>query len=153
MPLIFPFNLESIAIILKPSMRLKCLLWSCQLKQVFKWTEKTAGHQLNPQIFYWLKHLFKNGYYHTPSYCFCVLWQDWPVHALVHLEPTAGQSGWIETTLQEVVTGKLRDFPSNQVCPQPVGIECQTTSGQSYQSTGMYRIYVYMHMQRKKNRM
>ena len=41
------------------------------------------------------------------TYCFCVLWQDWPVHTLGHLEPTAGRSGWIETALQELVTGKL----------------------------------------------
>ena len=30
----------------------------------------------------------------------------------------------------------LRDIPLAQVCPRPVGIECQTTSGQPYQSTG-----------------
>lgn len=30
----------------------------------------------------------------------------------------------------------LRNFPPAQVCPRPVGIECQTTSGQPYQSTG-----------------
>ena len=30
----------------------------------------------------------------------------------------------------------LRDFPQSQVCPKPIGIECQTTSGQPYQSTG-----------------
>ena len=41
------------------------------------------------------------------SFCFSVFWQDWPVHALVQLELTAGQNGWIETTLQEVVTGRL----------------------------------------------
>ena len=30
----------------------------------------------------------------------------------------------------------LHNFPESQVCPRPVGIECQTTSGQPYQSTG-----------------
>ena len=41
------------------------------------------------------------------SFCFSVLRQDWPVHIPVRLEHTTGQNGWIETTLQEVVTGKL----------------------------------------------
>lgn len=30
----------------------------------------------------------------------------------------------------------LVNFPSNQVCPKPVGIECRTTAGAPYQSTG-----------------
>ena len=33
----------------------------------------------------------------------------------------------------------LRDFPQTQVCPKPLGIECQTTSGQPYQSTGIQK--------------
>ena len=31
----------------------------------------------------------------------------------------------------------LEDFPPEQVCPEPVGIECQTIFGAPYQSTGM----------------
>ena len=31
----------------------------------------------------------------------------------------------------------LHNFNKAQVCPRPVGIECQTTSGQPYQSTGI----------------
>ena len=27
----------------------------------------------------------------------------------------------------------LQNYPQSQVCPKPVGIECQTTSGQPYQ--------------------
>ena len=30
----------------------------------------------------------------------------------------------------------LNYFPEAQVCPRPVGIECQTTSGQPYESAG-----------------
>lgn len=30
----------------------------------------------------------------------------------------------------------LGDFTQTQVCPKPVGIECQTVGGQSYESTG-----------------
>ena len=35
----------------------------------------------------------------------------------------------------------LVNFPSNQVCPKPVGIECRTTAGAPYQSTGKHFRY------------
>ena len=30
----------------------------------------------------------------------------------------------------------LADFPPHQVCPRPVGIECQTADGRPYNATG-----------------
>ena len=37
----------------------------------------------------------------------------------------------------------LQNFPQSQVCPKPVGIECRTTSGQPYQSTGKHSGYFH----------
>ena len=38
----------------------------------------------------------------------------------------------------------LGNFNQNQVCPKPVGIECRTTAGAPYQSTGIYRHSILM---------
>jgi hypothetical protein len=53
----------------------------------------------------------------TDTYC----WTQW-----LDRDNPSGSGDW-ET---------LRNFPPAQVCPKPVGIECQTTSGQPYQNTG-----------------
>ncbi len=69
---------------------------------------------------------------HTP----CALVGMAYIHAPILI---AGLSGWIETIPQEVMTGKLyvHDFPPAQVCPKPIGIEYQTTSGHhAYQCAG-----------------
>ena len=59
---------------------------------------------------------------YTQTYC----WTKW-----LDRDDPSGTGDWEH----------LPYFSQSQVCPKPVGIECQTTSGQPYQNTGTNQIY------------